>query len=142
MATRAAISRRRIIAAVAGAFLGQARFGGARAERRRAVIAALRGAQWEPDLKAAFTQGLSDGGLGEGRDYELVVRSMDGEPERLPGLVTDLVAMRPTVILGQTTGIAVALRQATDAIPILATLTNPVELGLAASIGHPGGNVS
>jgi ABC-type uncharacterized transport system substrate-binding protein len=53
------------------------------------------------------------------------------------------VALAPDVIVGQTTPVIRALRQATSSIPIVAAAINdPVEQGLVSSLAHPGGNIT
>src|SRR5262249_41362466 len=54
--------------------------------------------------------------------------------ERLPALAKELIALKPDVLLAPTTLTALALRTATDSIPIVCPLLeNPVGLGLVAS---------
>ena len=130
------------MAATAAFLCSPQHFSHARTSEDHPIVAVLRGGRWEAGAKASFIQGLRASGFEEGRDYELVARSTDGDPAQLPGLIDELVALRPVAIVAQTTGIAVALKKATDAIPIIATLTNPVELGLTASIARPSGNVT
>jgi putative ABC transport system substrate-binding protein len=55
----------------------------------------------------------------------------------------ELVALAPDVIVGNTTPVVRALRQATGSIPIImAAVNDPVEQGLVSSLAHPGGNIT
>ena len=90
----------------------------------------------------AFKQGLRELGYVEGRNIVIEYRSTDGRDERLPGLVADLVRLKVDIIVASSQG-AVAARQATTAIPIvMPIITDPVRLGLVASLARPGGNVT
>ena len=90
----------------------------------------------------AFKQGLRELGYVEGRNIVIEYRSTDGRDERLPGLVADLVRLKVDIIVASSQG-AVAARQATTAIPIvMPIITDPVRLGLVASLARPGGNAT
>jgi putative ABC transport system substrate-binding protein len=53
------------------------------------------------------------------------------------------VALAPDVLVGQTTPVIQALRQATSSIPIvMAAVNDPVEQGFVSSLAHPGGNIT
>jgi putative tryptophan/tyrosine transport system substrate-binding protein len=143
----AIISRRGVVATIAGAIalpLAASRESLAQGQPTRPIVGVLRGGgEWPKELRAALVQGLRDHGLEEGRDYDIAVRSTGGEPAREPALIAELVALRPAVIVAQSTGLVVGLKKATDTIPIVgATITDPIGFGLATSIAHPGGNVT
>ena len=79
----------------------------------------------------------------EARDFEIVYRSADLHPERLPGLAAELVQLDPDVSSQGRPLLAVPLKQATDKIPIVvAALGDPVLLGFAANDARPTGNVT
>ena len=69
-------------------------------------------------------------------------RSAEGRTERLPDLAADLVRLKVDVIVASSQG-AVAAKQATTTIPIvMPIITDPVRLGLVASLAKPGGNAT
>jgi len=95
-----------------------------------------------PNIEA-FRSGLQDLGYFEGRNYTLEFRFADGQVERLPKLATELVQLKPSVILAFSPPAAVAAHKATQAIPIVTSMSqDPVRLGLAASLSRPGSNVT
>ena len=70
-------------------------------------------------------------------------RSADGDFERLPALVAELVALKVDVIVARATQAALAAKKAAGATPIVMVgVEDPVSLGLVASLGRPGGNVT
>src|SRR5262249_34352885 len=62
---------------------------------------------------------------------------------RIRAHAAELVALAPDLIVGQTTPVIRALRQATSSIPIVMVPVNdPVEQGFVSSLAHPGGNIT
>jgi len=92
---------------------------------------------------AAFKQGLQELGSADGRNIQIETRFGGGDPDRMRAHAAELVALAPDVIVGQTTPVIRALRQATSSIPIvMATVNDPVEQGFVSSLAHPGGNIT
>jgi len=92
----------------------------------------------------AIRAGLDEAGFVEGRNLTIVVRSAEGQFDRLPALAADLVERKVKVILA--TGSPVPARTAkaaTNQIPIVfAYGGDPIVDGLVDSLNQPGGNVT
>ena len=87
-------------------------------------------------------QGLADKGYDDGRNMLLERRYADDHPDRLPALITELLALNIDVLItpgSQTTRVAQRL---TSTVPIVAVMADPVGAGLVASLARPGGNVT
>jgi len=92
---------------------------------------------------AAFRERLRDLGYVEGRNVAFEPRYARGNFDRLPGLAEDLVRLKVTAIVTSGRVATQAAMRATSAIPIVtATGDDPVNAGLVASLGRPGGNVT
>ena len=91
---------------------------------------------------AAFVQRLRELGWVEGRTVAIEYRWAEGRSERYAEIAAEFVRLKVDVIL-TVGGAAVAAQQATSVIPIVfAIAIDPVETGLVASLGRPGGNVT
>jgi putative ABC transport system substrate-binding protein len=88
----------------------------------------------------AFRDGLRDLGYIDGRNITIERRNAAGDFSRLRAMASELVQLRVDLIF---TDVAQIASQATRTIPIVsATLFDPIGAGLAASLAHPGGNVT
>ena len=91
----------------------------------------------------AFVRALRDLGWENGKNVVIDIRWAHGHLDRLPGLATELVGRKVDVILAASTTTAVAASKATSTIPIVvATMTEPERLGLAATLSRPARNIT
>jgi putative ABC transport system substrate-binding protein len=96
-----------------------------------------------PKRPEAFRSGLRDLGYQEGRDFVIEYRWADGNYERLPALVADLVRLKVDVIVTHGTPGVMAAKQGTSTIPIvMAVVGDALGSGLVSSLARPGGNVT
>jgi putative tryptophan/tyrosine transport system substrate-binding protein len=97
----------------------------------------------DPRTREAFREGLREFGWVEGQNLVIEYRFAEGQSDRLPDLATELVRLKVDVIAAGPTPPVLAAKKATGTIPIVGmSLTDPVGLGLVASLARPGGNVT
>lgn len=100
-----------------------------------------------PPVLAALSDGLAAAlaqrGLVRDRDFTFELRTAEGKPERFPELAKELVGAHVAAIFALSYPAARAAKDATSTIPIvILSAGEPVETGFAASLSHPGGNVT
>jgi ABC-type uncharacterized transport system, periplasmic component len=92
---------------------------------------------------AAFLRTLRELGWIEGQNLIIEYRWAEGNVERLPALAAELVRHKVDVIVAPAGSAALAAKNATSSIPIVMIFaSDPVEMGLVASLRRPGGNIT
>jgi putative ABC transport system substrate-binding protein len=96
-----------------------------------------------PEVQRKWAEPLQKLGWIEGQNLHVERRYGNGDPEALASLAEDLVRARVELILTFSTPATLAARRATGEIPIIfASAGDPVGLGLVASLGQPGSNIT
>jgi putative tryptophan/tyrosine transport system substrate-binding protein len=91
----------------------------------------------------AFRDGLRDLGWTEGQNIIIDYRFAESTFDRLPNLAAELVRLKVNLIIAVPAAAAIAAKNATSTIPIvMVAVTDPVGLGLIASLSRPGANVT
>jgi putative tryptophan/tyrosine transport system substrate-binding protein len=90
---------------------------------------------------AAFRQGLADLGWRDGKNVHVIYRWSAGKRELIDQYAKELVALKPDVILANSTPVIATLKGMTSTIPVVFALSmDPVGLSQVQSLSHPGGN--
>jgi putative ABC transport system substrate-binding protein len=138
-------NRRSLIIALAGAAIVGARTPvSAEANSFSIAYLALLPGEDRTSFVAAFVRRLNELGYVDGRNLRLVYRSAEGRPELLPSLSSELVRMRPNVLVtGFGTVAAKAAKAAAADIPVVfMAVGDPVGAGIVEGLARPGGNVT
>jgi ABC-type uncharacterized transport system substrate-binding protein len=86
---------------------------------------------------------LRELGYIDGKNIVIEYRYADGKEDRLPELATELVRLKVDAIFTAGTPALLALKRATQTIPIVFFSTSdPIGTGVVASLAHPGGNIT
>jgi putative ABC transport system substrate-binding protein len=92
---------------------------------------------------AALRQGLTELGWVEGRNLHIEFRWPGGDIERAQALASELVRLKPDVLLARSTPTTAALKRETGSIPIVfVNVTEPEQQGFVQSLARPGGNIT
>jgi putative ABC transport system substrate-binding protein len=139
------IERRTFLTALGSAAFAWPR--GARAQQPVLPVVAFinaGSADANPRNVAAFRKGLGETGYVERENVALEYHWLEGQYDRLPALMADLVRRQVAVIATPaSTPAALAAKAVTAAIPIVFGVgEDPVQLGLVASLARPGGNAT
>jgi putative ABC transport system substrate-binding protein len=140
---RPAISRRAFIGGTLAVAYGP-RMAEGQPAGKLAVIGFVSERVLLPRYLDALRGGLADRGWVEGRGFRIEPRSAEGDLERLPGLVAELIGLGVSLIVtGIGTPVALAARRATAKIPIVfVTGGDPVDFGIVSNVAKPGGNIT
>jgi putative ABC transport system substrate-binding protein len=116
------------------------------AERVRRIAVLANFAENDADTQAMIgilQQRLSELGWSVSRNLQIEARWSGGDPGRLPARAAELLALKPDVLIGTNTPAVAALRQVTEAVPIVFVNANdPIRLGFVQSLARPGGNIT
>ena len=133
--------------------------------RREFLLGAAAAASWPPAGRAQSTKiprvgyvwvgvrdsheglsglrkGLVDRGYELGRNLMLEERYAAGDPTRIPALIAELLALDVDALVTVGSAMTLVARKATSSVPIVCVAGDFVGVGLAASLAHPGGNVT
>ena len=92
---------------------------------------------------AAFRAALAKLGWSEGSNLRIELRWSTADPDKIRTFAKELVDLRPDAIFGVSTPAIGALAHETRTIPIVfAGVTDPIGIGFAANLAHPGGNIT
>jgi putative ABC transport system substrate-binding protein len=120
----------------------------ARAQQRDGMrlIGVLMGIRNDPEGRAqinALRQGLEELGWTEGRNLRIEYRWGAGDPNLMQSYATEIVGLRPDLIVAQTATALERVRQSTSKIPIVfVSVSDPISNGFVTSLARPGGNIT
>ena len=136
--------RREFIAALAGAAIAWPEVGRSQQRKNWRIGYLTPGFITGPDkLFEVFRQELNALGYVEGKNLIIDKRQAEGRNDRLPALVSELIALRPDVLVTIATPAIAAAQRATSTIPIVMTpATDPIGSGFVKSFARPGGNIT
>jgi putative tryptophan/tyrosine transport system substrate-binding protein len=120
--------------------------GAKQAERMRRISVLMGYPEGDPQAQAnvtALLQGLQSLGWIEGRNVQIDYRWAGGDPDKARAFARELIATTPDVMVPSTNQVTRIVQQETQTIPIVfAFVGDPVGSGFAASLAHPGKNIT
>jgi putative ABC transport system substrate-binding protein len=135
--------RRAFMAIIAGSLLAAPLAAEAQPRQRVARVAFLEAGNMGADLWQVTRDSLRELGYVEGQNLIIEFRSADGQFERLPALLVELIRLQVDVIVVAGDAVVVAAKEATSTIPIvMAAVSDPLGRGFVASLARPGGNLT
>jgi putative ABC transport system substrate-binding protein len=97
----------------------------------------------EANLVGPFRDGLRDLGYIEGQNISIEYRWAEGNYERFPALIRELIALKVDVMVTAGTPATLAVKKTATSIPlVMAAVGDPVGTGIVASLARPGGNIT
>ena len=97
----------------------------------------------EANLIGPFRDGLRALGYEQGRNIAIEYRWAEGNYDRFPALVAELLASNVDVLVTAGTPAALAIKKATTSVPVvMIAVGDPVGTGLVPSLARPGGNLT
>jgi putative ABC transport system substrate-binding protein len=97
----------------------------------------------EANLVGPFREGLRELGYVEGQNIAIEYRWAEGQYERFPALIAELLARKVDVIVTAGTPASLAVKKATTSVPlVMVAVGDPVGTGLVTSLARPGGNLT
>ena len=138
------ITRRRVVIALgAGALAPLASFSQQKVKVYRIGFLVQTSASVNAPWEKAIQEELRTLGYVDGKNLAIDWRYSEGKVERLPQLATELVRIKPDVLVTRATAAALAAQSATSTIPIVIyNVGDPVGAGLVKSLARPGGNIT
>jgi putative tryptophan/tyrosine transport system substrate-binding protein len=141
----AGMRRREFLCGIAAALSVQPATSIAQSSPNRPLVALLLApsATVASRIVSGFSNGMRELGYVEGNNIEITYRYADGDDARIPEIVSEVIQLKPSVIVTTYNFAAVMAKKATGTIPIVcAGLLDPVGFGLIAGYAQPGSNVT
>ena len=132
--------KRRELLVLLGAAMTASR--GPRAQQKAMPVLGFLAFAADSIARDGLWQGLHEHGYIEGRNIAIEYRFADEAGGDFTELAEQLVRHQVDIILPAGHPAALAAQRATSAIPIVTVVADPIGSGFAASLAHPGGNIT